>query len=95
MKKRLLLSGSAACIVVLGAMVAPAAESKAAPSPDKLPAPAKKTFKSVFNVDKSNLTSVGKNPYFIPLEPGYRLILKGDVQGSLEAIIQALMRVRS
>jgi len=33
---------------------------------------------SSFAVDKANLTNVGENPYFIPLEPGYRLILKGD-----------------
>ncbi len=33
---------------------------------------------STFDVDKANLTNVGRNPYFIPLEPGYRLILKGD-----------------
>jgi acetyl esterase/lipase/beta-glucanase (GH16 family) len=31
-----------------------------------------------FGVDKANLTNVGKNPYFIPLEPGYRLVLHGD-----------------
>jgi len=33
---------------------------------------------SSFGVDKANLTNVGKNPYFIPLEPGYRLIFKDD-----------------
>ena len=32
---------------------------------------------SAFDVDKANLTNVGRNPYFIPLEPGYRLVLKG------------------
>jgi hypothetical protein len=35
-------------------------------------------FASTFDVDKANLASVGKNPYFIPLEPGYRLALAGD-----------------
>ena len=34
-------------------------------------------FASRFDVDKANLASVGKNPYFLPLEPGYRVILKG------------------
>ncbi len=28
-------------------------------------------------MDKANLTNVGRNPYYIPLEPGYRLELKG------------------
>jgi hypothetical protein len=34
-------------------------------------------FPSVFNVDKANLASVGRNPYF-PLAPGHCLYLKGD-----------------
>lgn len=34
-------------------------------------------FASTFDVNKSNLVSVGKNPYFI-LEPGYRLQLKDN-----------------
>jgi poly(3-hydroxybutyrate) depolymerase len=33
---------------------------------------------STFNVDKTNLVSRGKNPYFI-LEPGHRLHFKGDI----------------
>ena len=32
---------------------------------------------SVFLVEKDELLSVGRNPYFI-LEPGYRLVLEGD-----------------
>jgi hypothetical protein len=34
-------------------------------------------FSGTFDVDKANLTNVGKNPYFIPLVPGYRLVLSG------------------
>jgi len=34
-------------------------------------------FARAFDVNKANLANVGKNPYFIPLEPGYRLTLKG------------------
>lgn len=34
-------------------------------------------FATTFDVNKANLVSVGKNPYFI-LEPGYRLHLKSD-----------------
>ena len=34
-------------------------------------------FASKFAVDKANLTNLGKNPYFLPLEPGYRLALEG------------------
>ena len=34
-------------------------------------------FAGTFHVDKANLTHVGRNPYFIPLEPGYRLRLEG------------------
>lgn len=34
-------------------------------------------FTSAFDVDKTNLANVGTSPYFIPLEPGYRLVLRG------------------
>src|SRR5262245_3146786 len=34
-------------------------------------------WRDKFNVDKTNLANVGKNPYFI-LEPGYSLKLKGE-----------------
>jgi hypothetical protein len=34
-------------------------------------------YASTFDVNKANLTNVGRNPYFIPLEPGHRLTLQG------------------
>src|SRR3972149_8990068 len=34
-------------------------------------------FVSKFDVDKAQLAHTGKNPYFIPMEPGYRLVLEG------------------
>ncbi|MCC6124944.1 MAG: hypothetical protein IT426_08280 [Pirellulales bacterium] len=34
-------------------------------------------FQRKFAVEKADLASVGNNPYFIPLEPGYRLEFRG------------------
>jgi hypothetical protein len=69
MDKRWFVAGIAALAVGLGSVAA-----HAAPTGRKEKGSG---FASEFDVDKANLTNVGKNPYFIPLEPGYRLVLKG------------------
>lgn len=76
MNKQLLVVGIAALAISLGAVVAPASAEKGGQvkSEDK---GSSVGFASTFNVEKANLTNVGKNPYF-NLEPGHRLHFKGD-----------------
>ena len=54
------------CVVALAAT--PAAQDWKAPPGE--------TFTSTFAVERSDLVSTGRNPYFI-LEPGYTLTLEG------------------
>ena len=59
MNRQCLTLGVGAILLVLGSMASVLAGENS-------------QFASVFPVDKANLVSIGRNPYFI-LEPGYRL----------------------
>jgi hypothetical protein len=58
-------------LVCLGAVAAPAAVGKA-----------EKKFTDTFIVDKSELASTGRNPYFI-IEPGFQAVLEGKEKGKV------------
>jgi hypothetical protein len=83
MNKRLLAMGVVACLFSLGAITARGADPKTKSDGKAAKSePVEKDgkidgFTSKFDVTKANLTNLGANPYFIPLEPGYTLILKG------------------
>jgi len=80
MKTRLLVAGIFVLSVSLGAALARGAAKEQKSEAGKTKDEAQETsagFASTFDVNKANLTNVGKNPYFIPLEPGYRLVLQG------------------
>ena len=85
MNSRMLVIGIAALAVGLGALAARGAE----PEPPKGKTPA---FADTFEVDKANLTHVGRNPYFIPLEPGYRLRFEG---GGVTLLVTVLGKTRT
>jgi hypothetical protein len=71
MKLRILSVG-----LVLGVLIAPAGLKAQETDKDKGPA-----FTSSFAVEKSALSSTGRNPYFI-LEPGYTLVFAGKEDGA-------------
>jgi hypothetical protein len=67
MNRQSVITGLVATLFVLGSIaVGPAEDPKG-----------KSQFTSVFPVDKANLVSSGRNPYFV-LEPGYRLHFKAE-----------------
>jgi hypothetical protein len=82
MNRQLLVVGIAALAISLGTVVAPASEDKGGPNPARQVKSKDRIsiegFASKFDVTMANLANVGRNPHFIPLEPGYRLVLKGD-----------------
>lgn len=68
MDRHFATTGLVAVLLVFGSVAAGVAEQRQEKSSQ---------FTSTFPVDKTNLVSVGKNPYFI-LEPGYRLHFKAE-----------------
>ncbi len=71
-----------AALLSVGIVIAVAALHAQAPDP---------TFTSRFDVEKSDLVSTGRNPYFI-LEPGYVLTLEG---GSTRLVITVLNETKA
>ena len=52
----------------------------------------RESWTAEFNVDKADLTSSGRNPYFV-LEPGYRLILEGGKERLVVTVLDETKRV--
>src|SRR5215510_749178 len=50
------------------------------------------SWTSEFNVEPAELTTSGRNPYFI-LEPGYRLILEGGRERLVVTVLDEMKRV--
>src|SRR5882672_8606084 len=50
------------------------------------------SWTSEFNVDKADLMTSGRNPYFV-LEPGYRLILEGGKERLVVTVLDETKRI--
>ena len=53
---------------------------------------ARDSWTSDFNVDTADLTTSGRNPYFV-LEPGYRLILEGGKERLVVTVLDETQRI--
>ena len=52
----------------------------------------RESWTAEFNVDKADLATSGRNPYFV-LEPGYRLILEGQKERLVVTVLNETKRI--